>query len=86
MIQFTWWIYLKKRKKNNQKRERRKQEETTSNWLSKMVMTSGFQETKSAGEYNIVKDKTEYDLVYNHRELLLMACLSGKMLFCVLFL
>jgi hypothetical protein len=31
-------------------------------------MTSGFQETKSAGEYNIVKDKTEYDLVYNHRE------------------
>ena len=32
------------------------------------VMTSGFQETKSAGEYNIVKDKTEYDLVYNHRE------------------
>jgi hypothetical protein len=41
-----------------------------------MVMTSGFQETKSAGEYNIVKDKTEYDLVYNHRELLLMACLS----------
>ena len=33
-----------------------------------MVMTSGFQETKSAGEYNIVKDKTEYDLAYNHRE------------------
>ena len=31
-------------------------------------MTSGFQETTSAGEYNIVKDKTEYDLVYNHRE------------------
>ena len=33
-----------------------------------MVMTSGFQETEIAGEYTIVKDKTEYDLVYNHRE------------------
>jgi hypothetical protein len=63
--------------------------------------------TQSAGEYNIIKDKTEYDIVYNHREykdflekkqytyilidlqyaqLLLVGCLYGKMLFCVLFL
>ena len=39
-----------------------------------MVMTSGFEETTSAGKNNIVKErlvvkeKTEYDLVYNHRE------------------
>jgi hypothetical protein len=39
-----------------------------------MVMTSGFEETKRAGDYNIVQRKTcsqrqtEYDLVYNQRE------------------